>query len=77
MSKVKVYRVRGRINKPNYLSPFVKELRATSVEGAVERIYADLGSRHRVKRCHIKIEAVEEIRPEDSKDELVKQLSRM
>ena len=66
MSDVKVYKVRGRITKPNFRTNFQKDVRALKPEEAVERIYKDLGSKHRVKRFHIIIEEVKEVTPEES-----------
>ncbi|MGQ9530181.1 MAG: 50S ribosomal protein L18Ae [Candidatus Bathycorpusculaceae bacterium] len=61
MSKVKVFRVMGEIRKPNLKTPFRKEVIAVKPEHAVEKVYAELGSRHRTKRFQIKIMNVEEI----------------
>jgi large subunit ribosomal protein LX len=68
MSDVKIFRVSGQIAKPNWKTNFEKEIRALKSEDAVETIYTDLGSKHRAKRFQIKIETVEEIKPEDIKD---------
>jgi len=65
MSEVKVYRVKGRITKPNFQTRFQKEIRAVKPEHAVEEVYKLLGSRHRVKRFYIKVEDVEEVIPEE------------
>ncbi|MEM3040951.1 MAG: 50S ribosomal protein L18Ae [Nitrososphaerota archaeon] len=66
MSEVKVYTVKGKIRKPNFRTSFQKVVRALKPEEAVERIYKDLGSKHRVKRFHITIEEVKEAVPEES-----------
>jgi large subunit ribosomal protein LX len=65
MSEVKVYRVVGKITKPNFKTIFRKEIRALKPEHAVEEIYKILGSKHRVKRFHIKIVNVEEVSLEE------------
>lgn len=65
MSEVKVYRVIGRITKPNFKTIFRKEIRALKPEQAIEEVYKILGSKHRVKRFHIKISSIEEIREEE------------
>ena len=75
MSKVKVFRVIGEIKKPNFQTDFRKEVRALKPEDAVEKIYMDLGSKHRVKRFQIKIVKVEEISPEEIESPLVKKLT--
>jgi len=74
MSKLKVFRVTGEIKKPNLKTSFRKEVVAVKPEHAVERVYAELGSKHRVKRFHIKIVSVEEVPPQDIKNPLLKKL---
>ncbi len=66
MSEVKVYRVIGKITKPNFKTAFKKEIRALKPEHAIEEIYKIFGSKHRVKRFHIKIIKIEEASPEES-----------
>jgi len=63
VSEVKVYRVTGRINKRHFFEPieFSKEIAAVKESHAIERIYAEMGSRHRAKRHQIKILKVEEL----------------
>jgi len=75
MSEVKVFRVIGEIRKPNLRTDFRKEVRALKSEEAVEKIYMELGSKHRVKRFQIKILKVEEISPEEIESPLVKKLT--
>ena len=75
MGEVKVFRVQGMILKPNYKTEFAKEVRSTTPEAAVEKVYTSFGSQHRVKRAHIRIDSVTEIPPEESKDSLIRQLS--
>jgi len=74
MSEVKVFRVIGEIRKPNLKTPFRKEVVAVKPEHAVEKIYAELGSKHRVKRFHIKIVKVEEVPPQEIENPLLKKL---
>lgn len=66
MVEVKVYRVTGKITKPNFRTVFQKDIRAVKPEDAVEKILKNLGSKHRVKRYYIKIENVEEITDEEA-----------
>jgi len=61
MSEVKLFRVSGRITKPNFKTSFSKELKALKPEDAVEEVYKILGSKHKVKRFYIKVDKVEEI----------------
>ncbi|MFQ6094938.1 MAG: 50S ribosomal protein L18Ae [Candidatus Bathyarchaeia archaeon] len=75
MGEVKVYRVIGRITKPNLKTSFQKELRAVKPEDAIEEVYKIIGSKHRVKRFHIRIDRVEEVKPEEIKDPIVRALT--
>jgi large subunit ribosomal protein LX len=71
---MKVFRVTGEIRKPNLKTSFRKELVAEKAEHAVERVYAELGSKHRVKRVHIKIAKVEEVPPQEIENPLLQKL---
>jgi len=75
MSEIKVFRITGKIDKPNWQTDFKKEVRALKPEEAVERIYKEMGSRHRAKRFQIKILKVEEIRLEEITDPVVRKLT--
>lgn len=68
MSEVRIYRITGRIDKPRLFEPisFSKEIAAAKEAHAVEKIYAEMGSRHRAKRHQIKILRVEEVEEESS-----------
>lgn len=65
MSEIKVYRIIGEIAKPNLETTFRKEVRALKPEHAIEEIYKLLGSKHRIKRFHIKITNIEEVQQEE------------
>jgi ribosomal protein L20A (L18A) len=67
MSEAKVFRVSGRIDKPGLYEPitFNKKIAAAKEAHALEKIYAEMGSRHRAKRFQIKINSVEEVVPEE------------
>lgn len=73
--EVSVYRVIGRITKPNLKTSFQKEVRAVKPEDAVEEIYKTIGSKHRVKRFHIRIDKVEQVEPEDIRDPFIRALT--
>jgi len=75
MSEVKVFRVIGKIRKPNFKTEFRKEVRALKPEDAVEKVYMELGSKHRVKRFQMKISKVEEIGPEEIENIIVKKMT--
>jgi large subunit ribosomal protein LX len=71
---LKVFRVTGEINKPNLQTSFAKEVVAAKPEHAVEKVYAEIGSKHRVKRFHIKISGVEEVPPEEIENPILKKM---
>lgn len=73
--RVKVFRVTGEIKKPNLQTSFHKEVRAVKPEEVVEKIYKELGSRHRAKRFQIKISNVEEISPDEIEDATIRKLT--
>jgi len=75
MSEVKVYRVIGKIDKPNWQTDFKKEIRALKPEEAKEKIYKEMGSKHRAKRFQIKILKVEEIGIDEITDPAVRKLT--
>ena len=74
MKALKVFRVTGEVRKPNLKTSFSKEIVAAKPEHAVEKVYAELGSKHRVKRFHITITGVEEVAPENIENPLLKKL---
>lgn len=74
MGELKVFRVTGEIRKPNLETHFRKEVIALKPEQAVEKVYTELGSKHRVKRFHIKIGKVEEIPLQEIENPLIKKL---
>jgi len=71
---MKAYRVTGEINKPRLSTPFVRELLADKSEHAVEKVYAEIGSRHRVKRYHIKITSSKEISADQIENPILKKM---
>ena len=75
MNEVKVFRVSGEIRKPNFQTEFRKEVRALKPEDAVEKVYMELGSKHRVKRFQIRISEVEEIGAEEIENIIVKKMT--
>ena len=79
--EVKVYRITGfmLIGQDKYpqWAKFVKEIRALKPEHAIERLYSELGSKHKVKRANIKIVDIVEIKPEEAEDRLVRDLERL
>jgi len=72
---VKVFRVIGKITKPNYKTDFQKEVRAVKPEDAAETVYKEIGSKHKAKRFQIKITEVKEISPDEIKSPLIRKLT--
>jgi large subunit ribosomal protein LX len=65
---MKVYRITGWFKQGLYPQKFTRELLALSEERALERVYSELGSRHKLKRNQINIEDVVEIKVEEITD---------
>lgn len=68
----KVYRVKGRFKMGGRRQPFTMELVSTRPESAREKVYSDIGSKHKVKRDKIWIDSIDEIQPSESVDPVVK-----
>ncbi len=79
--EVKVYRVRGiALFSPERIrvwQPFTIDVRAMKKEDAIEKVYSDLGSKHKLRRAHIKVIDVSEISPEMSKYKYIKDVSNL
>ena len=75
MIRLKVFRVTGEISKPNLQTSFSKEVIAAKPEHAIEKVYAEIGSKHRVKRFHIKISNVEEVSPVEIENPILKKIA--
>jgi large subunit ribosomal protein LX len=71
---MKVFRVTGEIHKPNLNTPFVRELIADKPEHAAEKVFAEVGSRHRVKRQHMSVTNVEEVPADQIANPILKKL---
>jgi large subunit ribosomal protein LX len=78
MSEImKAFRVKGKfimgksIMSKNW-QRFTKEVASLNKEEAKERVYSDLGSKHRVKRRSIKVEEIEEIAEDEITNSMVK-----
>ncbi|MCD6357631.1 MAG: 50S ribosomal protein L18a [Thermoprotei archaeon] len=74
--EVRVYRISGmmKLYRLGEWRKFTLEIPALRPEHAVERVYSELGSRHKLKRSHIKILKVEEISEEEVTKPYVKEL---
>ncbi|MHA1202895.1 MAG: 50S ribosomal protein L18Ae [Candidatus Heimdallarchaeaceae archaeon] len=75
MNSVKTFHISGEFKKKKDKIPFGKYVRALNVEDALEMVYSIVGSKHRVKRNMIYVDAkdIKEItNPEEIKDVIVK-----
>lgn len=63
MTEAKHFMISGEIVKHNLFPPmkFKTEIIAPSQSRAIEKIYTDMGSRHKAKRYQIKILQVDEV----------------
>lgn len=73
---VKVFRVKGIFGEKGDKHQFTIDVRAEKQEQAREKIYTDVGSKHKIRRYLIQINSIEEIKPEDTKSILIGQLSK-
>ncbi len=80
-SAVKIFRVEGKMLISHDRLPtwqkFSIEVRAIRPEDAVEKILSELGSRHKLKRKHIRIDKVEEISLDEVRTRQILTLSRL
>mgnify|MGYP001772650592 CR=1 FL=1 len=77
--EVKTYRVTGYMLISHDRYPtwqrFTKDIRGVSEKEVLEKVYSILGSNHKVKRYHIRIERIEEIDPSASRDPFIRQVA--
>jgi large subunit ribosomal protein LX len=62
----KVWRAKGEYRKLRRKFTFSKEMIALKEAHVREKLYSELGSRHRVKRRDITISEITEIKPEEA-----------
>lgn len=81
MSEVKIYRVTGEMMLSHDRFPewrkFTVYVRAVKPEHALEKVYSDLGGRHKLKRYHIRIKEVKEVSIEEVDDLSMVRLSML
>ena len=63
---VKAYRATGTFRSGSNDQPFTIDVVADDEDGAMEYIYSNFGSRHRVARRFVKVSSLSEIDPADS-----------
>jgi len=60
LSEIRKFRITGEIKKGISKIPFSVEFSALKKEHALQRLYSEMGSRHRARRFEIKIKDVQE-----------------
>jgi len=60
MSEVKRFKITGEIKKGLSKIPFSVEFNALKEEHALQRLYSEMGSRHRARQFEIRIKDVQE-----------------
>lgn len=66
MTEVRTFRITGEVKKARVTIPFAVEIRATKDRDAIERLYTDLGSRHKARRAEVKLKKIEELKAEST-----------
>jgi len=66
---VKKFRITGEVRKAKLRIPFSVEYPAMNEEHAMQRLYAEMGSRHRARRFEIKVAKVLETKRETTQPE--------
>ncbi len=78
---VKIYRIEGFMLISHDRNPtwqkFVKEVTAVKESDALEKVYSELGSNHKLRRRHIRITSVKEITPDEVTDPSVLQILKL
>ena len=62
MDQVKTYKINGYLKKRGTKISFTKDVKAFKESDALEKIYCEMGSRHKAKRFDIKVTGLEEIK---------------
>ncbi len=79
--RVRTFRVQGIAlfspDRTRFWQRFSIEVRAVDREDALEKVYSLMGSRHKLRREHLKILEVVEIRPEEARSRHVRELARL
>jgi ribosomal protein L20A (L18A) len=59
-----MFKIAGEIKKGKTRIPFAVEISALKQEHALQRLYADMGSKHRARRFEITINSIEQVSEE-------------
>jgi ribosomal protein L20A (L18A) len=74
LSQVKVFRITGHYTQKHRKFSFSKDLRALTKEQALDQVLSTITSQGFFRR-QVKIDDVKEIKPEESKDYVIKYLN--
>lgn len=78
MVEVKIYRVEGYMRlRTGEVRKFRIEARGLSPEHVLEKVYSELGSRHKLSRKHVKIERIREISVDEITSDHIRELSTL
>jgi len=66
LSEVRLFKIKGDLRKHGENLPFHQEIKAVKKEDAIQRLYAEMGSRHKARRFDIRINSVEEVSVEEA-----------
>ncbi|MHA1291391.1 MAG: 50S ribosomal protein L18Ae [Promethearchaeota archaeon] len=73
MSEIKIFRITGIYNRNHKKYIFSKEIRALKKEDALEKVLSQITSIG-IYRRQIKIQEIKEIKPEECRDHLIREL---
>ena len=65
---MKIYRIKGWFKQGLFKQVFTRDVVALSKEQALERVYSEISSRHKLTRNLIHIAGVTEVKPEEVTD---------
>lgn len=57
---MKSFEIHGKFKMGDKMQNFTKIFNGMNEKSVIEKVYCDIGSRHRVKRCNIEIVKIEE-----------------
>ena len=72
--KTKIYRVKGKLLDIDKTKPFTRELKGTKEADVEEKLYSELGSKHRLNRNQIIFDEISEITADEVTDPVVQNL---
>ncbi|PUA33383.1 MAG: 50S ribosomal protein L18a [Zestosphaera tikiterensis] len=79
--EVKTFRVVGLAlfspDRTRDWQKFMIDVRGVNEKEALEKVYSLMGSRHKLKRSHIKVVEIREISPEESKSKYIREISAL